>query len=74
MLNIHPKIKFTINDLKRSGIKIAIYSQSILNAYIDATNSVLNTIKKGSVPKSKNLSGDTLNLLDFNKFLKIEKN
>ena len=74
MLNIHPKIKFTINDLKKSGIKIAIYSQSILNAYIDATNSVLKTIKKGSIPKSKNLSGDTLNLLDFNKFLKIEKN
>ena len=42
--------------------------------YIDATISLLESIKKGSIPKSKNLSGDTLNLLDFNKFLKIEKN
>ena len=74
MINIHPKVKFNITDLKKFGIKIAIYSQSILNGYIDSTNHVLEEIKKGQIPKSKNLSGDTLDLLDFQKFLQIEKN
>lgn len=74
MINIHPKIKFKIDDLKKYGIKITIYSQSILNGYIDSTNFVLEKIKNGSIPKSKNLSKNTLDLLDFKKFLQIEKN
>ena len=67
-------LKFSIKDLKKCGIKFAIYSQSILNGYIDTTKTILKTIKQESIPRSKNLSNDTLNILDFQKVLKIEKN
>ena len=74
MLNITQNVEFSIPDLKKSGIKFAIYSQSILNGYIDTTKTILKTIKQESIPRSKNLSNDTLNILDFQKVLKIEKN
>ena len=74
MLNITQNVEFTIQDLKKCGIKFAIYSQSILNGYIDTTKTILKTIKQESIPKSKNLSNDTLGILDFQKVLKIEKN
>jgi len=74
MLNITQNVEFSIKDLKKCGIKFAIYSQSILNGYIDTTKTILKTIKQESIPRSKNLSNDTLNILDFQKVLKIEKN
>jgi 2-methylisocitrate lyase-like PEP mutase family enzyme len=74
MLNITQNVEFSIKDLKKCGIKFAIYSQSILNGYIDTTKNILKTIKQESIPRSKNLSNDTLNILDFQKVLKIEKN
>ena len=74
MLNITQNVEFTIQDLKKCGIKFAIYSQSILNGYIDTTKTILKTIKQESIPKSKNLSNDTLGILDFQKVLKIERN
>lgn len=74
MLNITQNVEFSIKDLKKCGIKFAIYSQSILNGYIDTTKTILKTIKQESIPKSKNLSNDTLSILDFQKVLKIEKN
>ena len=74
ILNITQNVEFTIKDVRASGIKFAIYSQSILNGYIDTTNKILQTIKKENIPVSKNLSNDTLKLLDFDKILTIEKN
>ena len=74
MINITQNVEFSIQDLKKCGIKFAIYSQSILNGYIDTTKTILKTIKRGNIPNSKNLSNDTLNILDFKKVLKIEKN
>ena len=53
--------------MRASGIKLTIYTQSILNGYIDTTNKILQTIKKENIPVSKNLSNDTLKLLDFDK-------
>lgn len=73
MLNITPKIKFKINEVKKNKFKFALFSQQILNAYIDSANSTLDLIKKNKIPKSKNKSSDTLNLLNFKKFLRIEK-
>ena len=55
MLNITQNVEFSIKDLKKCGIKFAIYSQSILNGYIDTTKTILKTIKQESIPKSKNL-------------------
>jgi 2-methylisocitrate lyase-like PEP mutase family enzyme len=74
MLNITQNIEFSIQDLEKRGIKFAIYSQSILNGYIDTTKNILKVIKKKNIPKSKNLSNGTLNILDFQKVLRIEKN
>ena len=74
MLNITQNVEFSIKDLKKCGIRFAIYSQSILNGYVDTTKTILKTIKQELIPRSKNLSNDTLNILDFQKVLKIEKN
>ena len=73
MLNITQNISFNMGDVKKSGFKFALFSQQILNAYIDSTNSTLDLIKNNKIPKFKNKASDTLSLLDFKKYLKIEK-
>ena len=62
-----------MRDVKKSGFKFALFSQQILNAYIDSANSTLDLIKNNKIPKFKNKVSDTLSLLDFKKYLKIEK-
>ena len=73
MLNITQNISFNMRDVKKSGFKFALFSQQILNAYIDSTNGTLDLIKNNKIPKFKNKASDTLSLLNFKKYLKIEK-
>ena len=51
----------------------ALFSQQILNGYIDSTKKILELIKKNKIPKSINKASDTLSLLEFEKYLKIEE-
>ena len=73
MLNITQNVKFTLNDVSKNKFKFALFSQQILNGYIDSTKQTLDLIKKNIIPKYKNKASDTLNLLDFKKYIKIEK-
>jgi len=74
MLNVTQNIQFKINDAVKNKYKFILFSQQILNAYIDSTNKTLDFIKSNKLPKSKNKTKDTLDLLEFKKFVKIEKN
>ena len=73
MLNITQNVKFTLNDVSKNKFKFALFSQQILNGYIDSTKQTLDLIKKNVIPKYKNKASDTLNLLDFKKYIKIEE-
>ena len=73
MLNITQNVKFTLNDVSKNKFKFALFSQQILNGYIDSTNQTLDLIKKNIIPKYKNKTSDTLNLLDFKKYIKIDE-
>jgi len=73
MLNITQNVKFTLNDVSKNNFKFALFSQQILNGYIDSTKQTLDLIKKNIIPKYKNKASDTLNLLDFKKYIKIEE-
>ena len=73
MLNITQNVKFTLNDVSKNKFKFALFSQQILNGYIDSTKQTLDLIKKNIIPKYKNKASDTLNLLDFKKYIKIDE-
>ena len=73
MLNITQNIKFSIKDVSKNKFKFALFSQQILNGYIDSTKKILELIKKNKIPKSINKASDTLSLLEFEKYLKIEE-
>ena len=73
-INITEKIKFNMNKIKKSSFKFILYSQQVLNSYVDSTNQTLDLIKKNKNPKFKNKSSDTLNLLELKKYLKIKQN
>ena len=67
-------IKFNISDIKKSDFKFILYSQQLLNSYIDTVNATLKLIKNNKNPKFKNKASDTLSLLNFKKYLSIENN
>ena len=73
MLNITQNVKFSIKDVSKNKFKFALFSQQILNGYIDSTKKILELIKKNKIPKSINKASDTLSLLEFEKYLKIEE-
>ncbi|MBL6758117.1 MAG: isocitrate lyase/PEP mutase family protein [Pelagibacteraceae bacterium] len=73
MLNITQNVKFSIKDVSKNKFKFALFSQQILNGYIDSTKKTLELIKKNKIPKSINKASDTLSLLEFEKYLKIEE-
>ena len=73
MLNITQNVKFKLTDVSNNKFKFALFSQQILNGYIDSTKQTLDLIKKNKIPKFKNKASDTLSLLDFDKYLKIEE-
>ena len=63
-----------MNKIKKSNFKFILYSQQVLNSYVDSTNQTLDLIKKNKNPKFKNKASDTLNLLELKKYLKIKQN
>jgi len=73
MLNITQNVKFNLKDVIKNKFKIALFSQQILDGYIDATKQTLDLIKKSRIPKFKNKAKDTLSLLNYEKYLRIEK-
>ena len=73
MLNITQNVRFKLTDVSNNKFKFALFSQQILNGYIDSTKQTLDLIKKNKIPKFKNKASDTLSLLDFDKYLKIEE-
>ena len=73
-INITEKIKFNMNKIKKSSFKFILYSQQVLNSYVDSTNQTLDLIKKNKNPKFKNKASDTLNLLELKRYLKIKQN
>ena len=72
IINITQDIKFNIEDIKKNDFKFILYSQQLLNSYIDTTNDTLRLIKNNKNPKFKNKASDTLSLLNFKKYLSIE--
>ena len=72
IINITQDIKFDITDIKKNDFKFILYSQQLLNSYIDTINATLKLIKNNKNPKSKNKASDTLSLLNFKKYLSIE--
>jgi methylisocitrate lyase len=72
IINITQDIKFNIEDIKKNDFKFILYSQQLLNSYIDTTNATLRLIKNNKNPKFKNKASDTLSLLNFKKYLSIE--
>ena len=74
IINITQDIKFNLSDIKKSDFKFILYSQQLLNSYIDTVNATLKLIKNNKNPKFKNKASDTLSLLNFKKYLSIEKN
>ena len=63
-----------MNKIKKSSFKFILYSQQVLNSYVDSTNQTLDLIKKNKNPKFKNKASDTLNLLELKKYLNIKQN
>ena len=74
IINITQDIKFNISEIKKSDFKFILYSQQLLNSYIDTVNATLKLIKNNKNPKFKNKASDTLSLLNFKKYLSIENN
>ena len=74
IINITQDIKFDLLDIKKNDFKFILYSQQLLNSYIDTVNATLKLIKNNKNPKFKNKASDTLSLLNFKKYLSIEKN
>jgi 2-methylisocitrate lyase-like PEP mutase family enzyme len=74
IINITQDIKFDLVDIKKNDFKFILYSQQLLNSYIDTTNATLKLIKNNKNPKFKNKASDTLALLNFKKYLAIEEN
>ena len=74
IINITQDIKFNLSDIKKSDFKFILYSQQLLNSYIDTVNATLKLIKNNKNPKFKNKASDTLSLLNFKKYLSIENN
>ena len=74
IINITQDIKFDLADIKKNDFKFILYSQQLLNSYIDTTNATLKLIKNNKNPKFKNKASDTLALLNFKKYLAIEEN
>ena len=74
IINITKDIKFDLVDIKKNDFKFILYSQQLLNSYIDTTNATLKLIKNNKNPKFKNKASDTLALLNFKKYLAIEEN
>ena len=74
IINITQDIKFNISDINKNDFKFILYSQQLLNSYIDTVNETLKLIKNNKNPKFKNKASDTLSLLNFKKYLSIEKN
>ena len=70
IINITQNIKFNVSEIKKGRFKFVLYSQQILNSYVDSTNQTLNLIKRNKNPKYKNKADDTLSLLEFEKHLK----
>ena len=73
MLNITQNVKFNLKDVIKNKFKLALFSQQILDGYIDATKQTLDLIKENKIPKFKNKAKDTLSLLNYEKYLKIER-
>ncbi len=73
MLNITQNVRFKLKDVSKNRFKFALFSQQILNGYIDSTKKTLDLIKKNKIPKFKNKASDTLSLLEFEKYLAIEE-
>ena len=73
MLNITQNVRFNLRDVSKNNFKLALFSQQILDGYIDSTKQTLELIRKNKIPKFKNKAKDTLNLLNYNKYLKLEK-
>ena len=69
-LNLNPRTFFWGFKNK---FKLALFSQQILDGYIDSTKQTLDLIKKNKIPKYKNKAKDTLALLNYDKYLKLEK-
>ena len=74
IINITQDIKFDLLDIKKNDFKFILYSQQLLNSYIDTVNATLKLIKNNKNPKFKNKASDTLALLNFKKYLSIENN
>ena len=74
IINITQDIKFDLVDINKNDFKFILYSQQLLNSYIDTTNATLKLIKNNKNPKFKNKASDTLALLNFKKYLAIEEN
>ena len=74
IINITQDVKFDLEDLKKNDFKFILYSQQILNGYIDSVNATLKLIKNNRNPQFKNKASDTLALLNFKKYLTIENN
>ena len=53
----------------QNKFKFALFSQQILDGYIDATKQTLDLIKKNRIPKFKNKAKDTLSLLNYEKYV-----
>ena len=73
MLNITQNVRFNLKDVSKNKFKLALFSQQILDGYIDSTKQTLDLIKKNKIPKYKNKAKDTLALLNYDKYLKLEK-
>ena len=73
MLNITQNVKFNLKDVSKNKFKLALFSQQILDGYIDSTKQTLDLIKKNKIHKYKNKAKDTLALLNYDKYLKLEK-
>ena len=73
MLNITQNVKFNLKDVIKNKFKLALFSQQILDGYIDSTKQTLDFIKRNKIPKFKNKAKDTLALLNYDKYLKLEK-
>ena len=65
MLNITQNVKFTLNDVSKNKFKFALFSQQILNGYMDSTKQTLDLIKKNKIPRYKNKANDTLKFIRF---------
>lgn len=73
IINITQNIKFDLKDLDTNDFKFILFSQQLLNSYIDSINNTLSLIKNNKNPEFTNKASDTLDLLNFEKYLEIDK-